>query len=141
MDASIIITMEWMDRGLSWETEQASKTGTPQYGSRERKAKEAVNINSIRADKSQVWIPEIDILNRVNDFPHGDEKLNQLKIESNGKVIYSRSFRMRSMMSSSLSNYPYDVQEMFLSKAKKKLVNKLKKLCCIFLIVSDLYAR
>ena len=129
MDASIIITMEWMDRGLSWETEQVSK------------AKEAVNINSIRADKSQVWIPEIDILNRVNDFPHGDEKLNQLKIESNGKVIYSRSFRMRSMMSSSLSNYPYDVQEMFLSKAKKKLVNKLKKLCCIFLIVSDLYAR
>ena len=114
MDASIIITMEWMDRGLSWETKQASKTGTPQYGSRERKAKEAVNINSIRADKSQVWIPEIDILNRVNDFPHGDEKLNQLKIESNGKVIYSRSFRMRSMMSSSLSNYPYDVQEMLL---------------------------
>ena len=109
MDASIIITMEWMDRGLSWETEQVSK------------AKEAVNINSIRADKSQVWIPEIDILNRVNDFPHGDEKLNQLKIESNGKVIYSRSFRMRSMMSSSLSNYPYDVQEMFLNKVKQQV--------------------
>ena len=30
MDASIIITMEWIDRGLSWENEQVSKTGTPQ---------------------------------------------------------------------------------------------------------------
>ena len=75
---------------------------------------ESININSIRADKDQVWIPEIEILNRVNDFSPVDEKKRQLKVESNGKVRYSRSYRMRSMMSSSLGHYPYDVQELLL---------------------------
>ena len=75
-----------------------------------------VNINSIRADKSQVWIPEIEILNRVNDFSPIDEKQRQLKVESNGQVKYTRAFRIRSMLSSSLDNYPYDVQERLLCK-------------------------
>ena len=69
-----------------------------------------VNINSIRAEKSQVWIPEIEILNRVNDFSPIDEKQRQLKIVSSGKVRYTRAYRMRAMLSSSLSFYPYDVQ-------------------------------
>ena len=69
-----------------------------------------VNINSIRADKSQVWIPEIEILNRVNDFSPIDEKQRQLKILSSGKVKYTRAYRMRAMLTSSLSLYPYDVQ-------------------------------
>ena len=80
---------------------------------------ESININSIRADKDQVWIPEIEILNRVNDFSPVDEKKRQLKVESNGKIRYSRSYRMRSMMSSSLGHYPYDVQEMLLFYYKK----------------------
>ena len=69
-----------------------------------------VNINSIRADKNQVWVPEIEILNRVNDFSPIDEKQRQLKILSSGKVKYTRAFRMRAMLTSSLSLYPYDVQ-------------------------------
>ena len=72
-----------------------------------------VNINSIRADKKQVWIPEIEIINRVNDFSPVDEKQRQLKINSNGEVRYTRAYRIRSMLSSSLGNYPYDVQESY----------------------------
>ena len=81
--------------------------------------KESININSIRADKDQVWTPEIEILNRANDFSPVDEKKRQLEVESNGKVRYSRSYRMRSIMSSSLGHYPYDVQEMLLFYSKK----------------------
>ena len=69
-----------------------------------------VNINSIRAEKSQVWIPEIEILNRADDFSHGDEKERPVKITSNGNVRYTRGYRMRAMLKSSISFYPYDVQ-------------------------------
>ena len=152
MGASIVVTMEWIDKALSWETgkgstilgqpaassrttdQQPSTTvsttitttttstsstppadsGTAQSSSTQSIStdEKVININSIRADRSQVWIPEIEVINRVNDFSPVDEKQQQLKIESNGKVKYSRSYRMRSMMSSSLSYYPYDVQEM-----------------------------
>ena len=137
MDASIVITMEWIDKQLSWQTGEISVTPSPlttsppqntttennaaqnstdtsQNSKEETVSQERININSIRADKDQVWIPEIEILNRVNDFSPVDEKKRQLKVESNGKVRYSRSYRMRSMMSSSLGYYPYDVQEMLL---------------------------
>jgi len=149
MDASIVITMEWIDKQLSWQTGEISATPSPstttptttstttstispqqtsttendttqnstetsQSSKEEAVRQERININSIRADKDQVWIPEIEILNRVNDFSPVDEKKRQLKVESNGKVRYSRSYRMRSMMSSSLGHYPYDVQEKFL---------------------------
>ena len=138
MDASIVITMEWIDKQLSWQTGEISVTPSPsntsppqntttennaaqnstdtsQNSKEETVSQERININSIRADKDQVWIPEIEILNRVNDFSPVDEKKRQLKVESNGKVRYSRSYRMRSMMSSSLGHYPYDVQETLLS--------------------------
>ena len=123
MDASIVITMEWFDRQLSWETGAARPTTPPtstnnstntnstiESNSKDESQTANFNINSIRADESQVWIPEIEILNRANDFSPIDEKKRQLKIESSGKVIYSRAYRMRSMMSSSLNTYPYDVQ-------------------------------
>merc|ERR1712131_534463 len=87
-----------------------NSTNASQNSKEETVSQERININSIRADKDQVWIPEIEILNRVNDFSPVDEKKRQLKVESNGKVRYSRSYRMRSMMSSSLGHYPYDVQ-------------------------------
>ena len=123
MDASIVITMEWFDRQLSWETGAARPTTPPtstnnstntnstiESNSKDESQTANFNINSIRADESQVWIPEIEILNRANDFSPIDEKKRQLKIESTGKVIYSRAYRMRSMMSSSLNTYPYDKQ-------------------------------
>ena len=84
-----------------------------------------VNINSIRADKSQVWIPEIEILNRVNDFSPIDEKQRQLKILSSGKVKYTRAYRMRAMLTSSLSLYPYDVQVGNVCDEKSWIFNKL----------------
>ena len=145
MDASVVITMEWTDKNLVWETGKitiptedpstlkteptqtttTTTTTTAQsnttVGQAETQAKDKkdetdeirtsqVNINSIRAEKSQVWIPEIEILNRVNDFSPIDEKQRQLKIVSSGKVRYTRAYRMRAMLSSSLSFYPYDVQ-------------------------------
>ena len=69
-----------------------------------------VNINSIRAEKSQVWIPDIEILNRADDFSHYDERERPVKITSSGNVRYTRGYRMRAMLSSSISFYPCDVQ-------------------------------
>ena len=92
MDASIVITMNWNDNRLQWTTNSV------------------VNVNSIRADQNQVWIPAVEVLNRIRDFSPGDEKKRQLKIDSSGNVRYVRSFRMRSSMSPSIGNYPYDVQ-------------------------------
>ena len=102
MDASIIITMEWYDPQLSWKTGKSSTSSGDGMN--------YTTISSIRADKNQVWVPEIEVLNRVNDFSPTDEKQRQLKIESSGKVVYSRAYRMRSMLSSSLNSYPYDTQ-------------------------------
>ena len=144
IDASLIITAEWIDKNLVWETgrikvvqppktESYVTTTTPttttmtttttaanneNNGTETKKKKPGVhedqtnqvNINSIRAEKSQVWIPEIEILNRADDFPHGDEKERPVKITSNGNVRYTRGYRMRAMLSSSISFYPYDVQ-------------------------------
>ena len=129
IDASLIVTVEWIDKNLAWETgritiDQASNsdktssevTSDSKGNSTETKKKpdevetNQVNINSIRAEKNQVWIPEIEILNRVNDFSHIDEKNRPVKITSNGKVRYTRAYRMRAMLSSSISFYPYDVQ-------------------------------
>ena len=67
-------------------------------------------MNSIRADQGKVWIPAVEVLNRIRDCSPGDEKKRQLKIDSSGNVRYVRSFRMRSSMSPSIENYPYDVQ-------------------------------
>ena len=157
MDASVVITMEWFDKNLAWQTGKidqpddgtadnrsarqsdpettaapddsnaaslvsttastttttsgtTSNSTTSNKGGETERASTQVNINSIRADKSQVWIPEIEILNRVNDFSPIDEKQRQLKVVSSGKVRYTRAYRMRAMLSSSLSFYPYDVQ-------------------------------
>ena len=74
--------------------------------------------NSIRADRSQVWVPEVEVLNRVEDLSTKDEKNRQLKIESNGRVKYSRSYRIRSQLSLSLWDYPYDVQETFVLRLR-----------------------
>ena len=92
MDASIVITMIWNDNNLQWTTNSV------------------VNVNSIRADQNQVWIPAVEVLNRIRDFSPGDEKKRQLKIDSSGNVRYVRSFRMRSSMSPSIENYLFDVQ-------------------------------
>ena len=104
MDAALVITTEWLDRNLAWKT---GKTETVNEG---KVRTNNVKINSIRADKSQVWVPEIEVLNRVNDFSHRDEKQRQVEIKSNGRVRHTRSYRMRSMLSSSLAYYPYDLQ-------------------------------
>ena len=97
MGASIVVTMEWIDKALSWETgkgstipgqsaasrrttdQQPSTTistttttttatssaspsdsGTAQNNLSQSIAtdEKVININSIRADRSQVWIPE-----------------------------------------------------------------------------------
>ena len=153
LDASLIITVEWIDKNLVWETgkirvaenstsssevptttpttttsststatasttsAQSTTTSSDQENKNEEKKKKPdevrtnqVNINSIRAEKSQVWIPEIEILNRADDFSHIDEKQRPVKISSNGKVRYTRAYRMRAMLSSAISFYPYDVQ-------------------------------
>ena len=95
MDASIVVDLEWVDKHLSWE-------GNNDY-----------YTNSIRADRSQVWVPEVEVLNRVKDLSTKDEKNRQVRIESSGQVRYSRSYRIRSQLSLSLWDYPYDVQDKF----------------------------
>ena len=73
------------------------------------------NIDSIRADRNQVWIPEIEVINRVDDLSTNDDKNRKLEIKSNGEVRYNRSYRIKSMLILSLWDYPFDVQEILLS--------------------------
>ena len=103
MDASIVVDLEWVDKHLRFDEWLKTSDGY---------------TNSIRADRSQVWVPEVEVLNRVEDLSTKDEKNRQLKIESNGRVKYSRSYRIRSQLSLSLWDYPYDVQETFVLRLR-----------------------
>ena len=81
-------------------------------------------IRKIRADRSQVWIPDVEIVNRIHDFSPSDEKPSKLQIEIDGRVTYTRFFifqisqinqkprlfRMRANVSPSIYTYPYDIQ-------------------------------
>ena len=49
-------------------------------------------------------------MNRANDFSTKDEKKTRLKVESDGRVFFTRVIRMRSMIGTSIENYPFDVQ-------------------------------
>ena len=49
-------------------------------------------IRKIRADRSQVWIPDVEIVNRIHDFSPSDEKPSKLQIEIDGRVTYTRFF-------------------------------------------------
>ena len=99
--------LEWVDKQLSWEGMKTIDGEAHGY-----------YTNNIRADRSQVWVPEVEVLNRVEDLSTKDEKNRQLKIESNGRVKYSRSYRIRSQLSLSLWDYPYDVQETFVLRLR-----------------------
>ena len=71
-------------------------------------------IRSIRVDREKIWVPEIEIINRVYDFSPVDEIKRKLRIDSEGKVTFNRMYRLRTMMSSQIQRYPYDLQVIFL---------------------------
>ena len=58
-------------------------------------------------------------MNRANDFSPEDEVERKLKVSSNGRVRYTRMFRMRTMMGTYIQNYPFDIQfaELIISSA------------------------
>ena len=67
-------------------------------------------IRSIRVDRDKIWVPEIEVINRVYDFSPVDEIKRKLKIDNGGKVTFNRMYRLRTMMSSKIERYPFDLQ-------------------------------
>ena len=67
-------------------------------------------VTTIRLDKDKIWIPEIEIVNRVYDFSPRDELKRKLRVDFTGEVTYDRMYRVRTMMSSKVQRYPYDIQ-------------------------------
>ena len=106
IDASISIRLEWEDDDLKWSEKLIDS-----------------RITSILVEKQQIWIPDIGIVNRVNDFSPNDEKKQRLTVTAAGVVDFRRNFRMRTMISSKLIFYPFDVQV----SQEKKLKYPLKK--------------
>ena len=74
------------------------------------KTPETDTIRSIRVDRDKIWVPEIEVINRVYDFSPVDEIKRKLRVDSDGKVTFNRMYRLRTMMSSQIQRYPYDLQ-------------------------------
>ena len=62
MDATIALSMRWTDDRLSWNADY--------FG----------GVKKIRALKEQLWIPDLNIVNRIHDFSPEDEKTPKRKI-------------------------------------------------------------
>ena len=56
-DASIYLDMIWKDRRLKWDRDKYN------------------GIHSIRVSTAEVWVPDLEVMNRVHDFPLVDEKM------------------------------------------------------------------
>ena len=69
----------------------------------------------------QVWIPDLEVMNRIHDFPLTDEKLPKLSVNHHGRVWLKRYFRMRVRFKPEIENYPYDKQtpELVIASADK----------------------
>ena len=94
MDTSIVMKLEWNDINLKWDRDKYP-------------------VNTIRTGKKNVWVPNVEVLNRVSDFSQRDEVERLVSIEHTGQVQYTRAFRMRSMLDTFLTQYPFDVQELY----------------------------
>ena len=73
-------------------------------------------------------------MNRADEFSPDNEVERKLKVTSNGRVRYTRMFRMRSMMGTHIQRYPYDIQlaELIISSADysdSKIRTRLSEYC------------
>ena len=105
-----MVVMSWTDKRLRW------KLADNGY------------IRKIRAEKSQVWIPDVEVVNRLHDFSPFDEKASRVHVYYDGRVVNTRlvlstavsimnqqqnlfrMFRLRANFSPSIYTYPYDLQ-------------------------------
>ena len=72
IDATIALIMQWTDKRLRWRPADHGY------------------IRKIRAEKSQLWVPDIEVVNRIHDFSPQDEKSSRLQVEIDGRVTYTR---------------------------------------------------
>ena len=67
-----MVMMSWTDKRLRWKLRD--------YG----------YIRKIRAEKSQVWIPDVEVVNRLHDFSPFDEKASRVQVYYDGRVVNTR---------------------------------------------------
>ena len=113
--------MIWKDRRLKWDRDKYN------------------GIHSIRVSTAEVWVPDLEVMNRVHDFPLVDEKMprpgiiepnssdlsyiiqclghtvsephQRISLNHHGRVWLKRFFRMRANFKPFVRNYPYDKQQ------------------------------
>ena len=129
LDATVFMTFEWIDPNLAWDVRERSLNknsgmvidglngvnATHSYTAKDQNHEkpQTETITSIRVDGQKIWIPEIEIINRVFDFSPRDEIKRKLRVDFRGKVTYNRMYRLRTMMTSKIQRYPYDIQVSF----------------------------
>ena len=57
-----------------------------------------------------IWYPDLEVQNRLLDYPPGDEKLNRAWINSDGQVWLTRFFRLRASFEPAVADFWYDSQ-------------------------------
>ena len=92
IDATIAASMTWTDFRLQWSPTTFA------------------NVMSIGIDPGHLWTPDIDIVNRLNDFAPSAEKRHMAEVSFDGTVHMTRLFRMRASIGANIKNYPYDTQ-------------------------------
>ena len=92
IDATIAASMTWYDFRLQWAPDTFA------------------NVKRIGINPVNLWTPDIDIVNRLNDFAPSDEKRHMAEVWFDGTVHMTRLFRMRASIGALIKNYPYDTQ-------------------------------
>ena len=92
MDLSMTLSMMWTDERLEWNKTDFS------------------GVDYIQAAADNIWYPDLEVQNRLLDYPPGDEKLNRAWINSDGQVWLTRFFRLRASFEPAVADFWYDSQ-------------------------------
>ena len=92
MDLSMTLSMMWVDDRLQWNETEFS------------------GVDYIQEPADSIWYPDLEVQNRLLDYPPGDEKLNRAWINSDGQVWLTRFFRLRASFDPAVADFWYDSQ-------------------------------
>ena len=89
MDATISLSLKWKDTRLQWKAQVSYYTIGYQI-TVSYYIKDNSNIQNIKVDTDNIWRPDLEVVNRVYDYSHIDEKKQKAMIFSTGMVKWTR---------------------------------------------------
>ena len=139
LDLTVFLSFTWKDKNLKWtvldhldsvapdrnlfylnmaRTQPPNKKGLSltksihvlKFVVVEKNNIQSQSLTSITVKNEEIWIPQIEIMNRLNEFSPIDEVKRSVKVDFRGKVFFDRMYRFRTMMNTHIQRYPYDIQ-------------------------------